>query len=108
MAMNALEYDTLNMAFAVSRMILTDLQPRLASLQQQYDAEGGVKSTLTQEEMDAVAALSGLTKAQADDGFYALTAVILPAITQVYSVLSILSSRCRSGAAILPPFPPSF
>lgn len=102
MAMNPLEFDTLNMAFAVSRMILNDLQPRLLSLQQQYDAEGGVKSTLTQNEMDEVAALSGLTKQQADDGLYALTAVMLPAITQTYAALSVLASRYRGGAAPMP------
>ena len=102
MAMNPLEYDTLNAAFAVSRIILNDLQPKLLFLQQQYDAAGGVKESLTQEEMDEVAALSGLTKQQADDGLYALTAVMLPAITQTYAVLSVLASRYRGGAALLP------
>lgn len=102
MTMNPLEFDTLNAAFAVSRIILNDLQPKLLFLQQQYDAEGGVKSTLTQQEMDEVTALSGLTKQQTDDGLYALTAVMLPAITQTYVALSVLASRYRGGAAPLP------
>lgn len=106
MAMNTLEYDTLNVAFAVCKMILNDLQPRLLALQQQYDSAGGVKETLTQQEMDEVAALSGLTKAQADDGLYALTTVFLPAITQSYASLSNLASRSRSGMPGLPMTPP--
>lgn len=109
MAMNALEYDTLNMAFAMCRMIINDLQPRLLALQQQYDSAGGVKETLTQQEMDEVAALSGLTKAQADDGLYALTTVMLPAITNSYPALSTMASRSRSGAAPMPmSMPPTF
>ena len=107
--MNTLEYDTLNLAFAVCRTILTDLQPRLTALQQQYDAAGGVKETLTQQEMDEVASLSGLTKQQADDGLYALTAVLLPAITQSYASLSHLASRYRGGAMPIPvSTPPMF
>lgn len=109
MAINQLEYDTLNMAFAVCKMILNDLQPRLLALQQQYDSAGGVKETLTQQEMDEVAALSGLTKAQADDGMYALTTVFLPAITNSYPALAAMASRYRSGAApMLMSTPPMF
>jgi hypothetical protein len=102
MSMNALEYDTLNMAFAVCKIVIHDLQPRLLALQQQYDSEGGVGSTLTQQEMDEVAALSGLTKVQADDGIYALTAVMLPAITNSYASLSQMASRYRGGMPSVP------
>jgi hypothetical protein len=104
MPMTTLEYDTLNLAFAVSKTVLTDLQPRLAALQQQYDADGGVGDTLTQEEMDLQPALSGLTKQAADDGLYALTAVLLPAITQGFTALSALASRYR-GMSPPPPVP---
>ena len=107
MAMNTLEYDTLNVAFAVCKMILNDLQPRLLALQQQYDSTGGVKETLTQQEMDEVAALSGLTKAQADDGMYALTTVFLPAITNSYPALAAMASRSRNAGmpTLMTPLP---
>lgn len=98
MSMTVLESDTLTLAFAVSKMVITDLQPRLAALQQQYDATGGVKDTLTQSEMDEQAVLSGLTKQQADDGLYALTAVLLPSIEAGFTALSALASRYRGFA----------
>jgi hypothetical protein len=102
MAMTTLEMDTLTLACGVCKTILTDLQPRLAALQQQYDSGGGVKETLTQEDLDAAPTLSGLTKAQADDGLYALTAVLLPAIEASYPALSQLAARYR-GFAPPPP-----
>lgn len=108
MTMSALEYDTLNTAFVVCKMLLQDLQPRLAALQQQYDALGGVKETLTQQEMDEVAALSGLTKQQADDGFYVLTTVLLPALTQSYPALAQLAARYRGALPPLPTMPTTF
>jgi len=98
MAMTTLEYDTLQAAFAVCKILLIDLNPRLNELQQIYDSVGGVKETLTQVEMDEIAALSGLTKQQVDDGLYTLTAVILPALTQNYPALSQLAARARGGA----------
>jgi hypothetical protein len=105
MPMTTLENDVLNTAFSVCKTVTTDLQPKLASLQQLYDAEGGVGSTLTQEEMDEATQLSGLTKQQLDDGLYALTAVILPGIVNAYAALSALAARYRG---MLPPPPPMF
>lgn len=93
MPMSTLERDSLAKSFAVSKTLLLDLQPKLSGLKEIYDSAGGVKTTLTQEEMDEEAALSGLTKAQADDGLYALTTVILPAIEQAYAALAQLSAR---------------
>ena len=93
MPMSTLERDTLAKSFAASKTLLLDLQPKLSGLREIYDSAGGVKTTLTQAEMDEEAALSGLTKAQADDGLYALTAVILPAIEQTYAALAQLSAR---------------
>ena len=101
MPMTTLEADTLNAAFAICKMVITDLQPRLQAIQQQYDSGGGVKSTLTQEDLDeATNTLSGLTKQQVDDGLYVLTAILLPGITQGYASLAGLASRYRG---MLPP-----
>lgn len=104
MPMSTLEYDTLQAAFAICKTVITDLQPRLQAMQQQYDSAGGVKSTLTQAELDEATALSGLTKIAVDDGLYVLTTVLLPGITQGYASLSALASRYR-GFAPPPPTP---
>lgn len=93
MAMTALERDTLAKAFVVSRQLLQDLHAKLQALNEIYNAAGGVKQTLTQEELNDVPELSGLTKTQCDDGLYALTAVILPGITSGYGALAQLAAR---------------
>ena len=104
MSISALEYDTLNKGFAICAGLLSDLQPRLAAMQQVFDSEGGVKTTLTQTELDEVQAFSGLTIQQVADGMYVLTALLLPALTQGYPSLSQLASRHRGGMT-LPPQP---
>lgn len=106
MAITQLEYDTLTNAFAVAKTAITDLQPRLEELREIYDSAGGVKETLTQEDLDGVPALSGLTKAQADDGLYALTAVLLPALETSYTALAQMAARSRGFAPPLMVAPP--
>jgi len=93
MAASQLELDTLSKAFAVSKQLLLDLQPKLESLREIYDSAGGVKATLTQEDMDAIPELSGLTKAQLDDGLYVLTTTIVPALENGYASLAKLAAR---------------
>lgn len=93
MPMSQLEKDTLSKSFALCKTVLYDLQPKLGSLAQLYDAAGGVKTTLTDEELTEVAELSGLTKQQVDDGLYVLTTLLLPAIEQGYPSLVPLAAR---------------
>lgn len=93
MPVNTLERDTLAKSFAVCKTVLLDLKPKLEGLAQIYDSAGGVKTTLTQEELDELIELSGLTKTQVDDGMYVLTTLILPAIQQGYPALSQLAAR---------------
>jgi hypothetical protein len=93
MAISALEHDTLAKACAISKQLLLDIQPKLAVLAQIYDSAGGLKETLTQADLDELAALSGLTKAEADGGLYALTTVALPAIITGYTALAKLAAR---------------
>lgn len=93
MSMTQLERDTLAKAFAVSKTVLFDLQPKLAGLQQIFDSAGGVKETLTQADLDEVAELSGLTVQQVTDGLYPLTTIILPGIIQGYPSLAQLAAR---------------
>ena len=93
MAISQLEKDTMAKAFAVSKQVLQDLHAKLQALNEIYNSVGGVKATLTQEEMNGVPELSGLTKTQLDDGVYALTATLLPSITSGYTALAQLASR---------------
>lgn len=106
-SISQLEYDVLNNAFAVCKKVLNELEPALAQFRAIYDAAGGVKETLTQEDMDGVPALSGLTKTQADDGFYVLTALLLPAIEQSTASLATMAARDRGFAPPLPMAPPA-
>lgn len=93
MPISQLEKDTLSKAFATSKMLLLDLQPKLAGLDSIYNSAGGVATTLTQAELDAIPELSGLTLAQVNDGLYALTAVILPGIVTAYPAIAQLAAR---------------
>ena len=93
MPMSQLERDTLSKSFAVCKTVLADLHPKLQSLQQIYDSAGGVKDTLTQEELDELAELSGLTVIQVQDGLYVLTTLLLPNITTGYPALAQLAAR---------------
>lgn len=99
MAISTLEYDTVNNACATCQALLADLEPKLSQLQQIFDSEGGVKSTLTQEDLDGVAAFSGLTVAQVTDGLYVLTALLLPSIQEGTPALTQLAARYRGFAA---------
>jgi hypothetical protein len=93
MPLNTLERDTLAKSFAVCKQILMDLQPKLEALAVIYDSGGGVKETLTQEELNELPELSGLTKQQVDDGLYALTTVILPGVQNSYPALAQMAAR---------------
>ena len=102
MAITTLEYDAVTQAAAVCKKVLTELEPALAQFREIYDAAGGVKSTLTQEDLDGVPAFSGLTKVQVDDALYALTALLLPAIEDSTTALAQLAARDRGFAPPLP------
>lgn len=93
MALSVLETNTLAKACAVAKQLLLDLQPKMTSLREIYDSAGGVKATLTQADLDAEEALSGITKAQVDDALYVLTAALLPAIEAGLASLSKLAAR---------------
>lgn len=94
MPMSVLERDFLSKLFAVSKTVLQDLQPRLAALNELYNAAGiGISGTLDQAELDALPELSGLTTQQVADATYALTAVVLPGITNAYGPLAQTAAR---------------
>lgn len=93
MALSVLERDTLARACAVAKQTLLDLQPKVTGLREIYDSAGGVKTTLTQADLDAEEALSGITKAEVDDAMFVLTGGVLPAIEAGLSSLSKLAAR---------------
>lgn len=76
MPMNTLERDTVGRLCALSKSVLADLRPRLASINELYNSAGGVSSTLTQAELDEEAALSGLQKQTLDDTVFAFSAML--------------------------------
>lgn len=76
MPMSVLEHDTVSKLCALSKSVLADLRPRLASINELYNSAGGVSSTLTQAELDEEAALSGLQKSTLDDTVFAFSAML--------------------------------
>jgi len=92
MPMTTLERDTLAKHFAICKSVLADLQPRLSSLNELYNAVGGVKETLDQAEMDELPELSGLQKTTVDDAVFSLSNV-LGAIDAAYPSLAQCAAR---------------
>jgi hypothetical protein len=92
--LNALEANTIARANAAARKILEELKPVLDGLNVIYDTETtGAKVTITQQNLDADPALSGITKGQLDDGMYVLTATLRAAIAAGYTQLAQLAAR---------------
>jgi len=100
--MTQLEYDVVNSIAAICKQVINELEPKLSELQQIYDAAGGVKETLTQDELDEIAVFSDLSKTTLDDAAYALTTTILPAITNSFPSLAQVAARSRGFAPPLP------
>jgi len=91
--MSRLESDTLAKLFAIAKTALADLEPKLSQLDHIYNSGGGVKETLTQADLDELPELSGLQKQVVDDGVFALTSGVLPALTNASAALSQLAAR---------------
>jgi hypothetical protein len=93
MPMSTLEHDTLAKLFAICKSVQADLQPKLSQLDSIYNSGGGVSETLTQAELDELPELSGLTKQTVDDGVFALTSGVLPALVNATAAISQLAAR---------------
>lgn len=93
MPMSILEHDTLAKSFAISKTLLADIHPKLANLNEIYNAAGtGVGSTLTQAELDELPELSGLQKTTVDDALFAM-AGMLTNLTNAFAALSQMAAR---------------
>jgi len=93
MSITTLESNTVSNGIKACNLVLQQLKPLLDSLDAIYNAAGGVKETLTQDDLDGVTSFSNLTKAQVDDAMYALTSSIKGAIDSAYSQLAELAAR---------------
>jgi hypothetical protein len=93
MALSALESDTVSRGAQSAKIVVEQLKPLLDRLNIIYDSTGGAKTTITQGNLDLVPSFSGLTKAQLDDGMFALTATLKTAIDAAYTQLVELAAR---------------
>jgi len=92
MAMAALEQNAISRAMNAAAKIIREVYPVAHELNVLYDSQGGLKTTISQEDLDSVP-LSGLTKQQLDDGLYAITATLKGAIEGAYTALAELAAR---------------
>ena len=94
MPLNPLESSTINRGIALARRVLEEIKPIIDGLNVAYDTPTtGVKATVNQQDLDDTPSLSGITEAQLDDGFFALTDAIRTAINNNYFQLATLASR---------------
>lgn len=92
MALNRVGQDTISKGAQTAQTFI-DLIGLLDQLNVLYDSAGGIKETTTQEELDEIASLAGITKAQLDDAMYQLTAIIRPALHDGFTALAHLAAR---------------
>lgn len=93
MALSQLEANTIARAIATCNVLLSQVKPVLDSLNTLYNATGGVKTTITQANLDAAANLSGLTVQQVSDALFALTGALLTDVQTSYTQLAQLAAR---------------
>lgn len=93
MSLSALGQNTVTRGINAAKYLIEVLKPVLDELNIIYDASGGLKSTIVQSDLDGIASFSGLTKAQLDDGMFALTSTIKTGLTNAYSQLAQLAAR---------------
>ena len=77
MALNAMDQDTVSRGLTLIKMF-HDQSGELNDLNVLFDADGGLKSRYTQQDLDTVASFYGMTTTQFDDAMYVLTGLILP------------------------------
>ena len=93
MALDKLGLDTVSKSMLASKQLLEQLLPVLSQLDIVYNSAGGLKETITDADLAEVPTYSGLTKAQLDDGMYALTSGVKGELTTTYNQLTELAAR---------------
>lgn len=97
LAMNTLEIAIVTRGAKVAKILLEQVKPELDALNILYDAGGGAKETIDQAGLDGRPEFSGLTKAQLDDGMFALTSTTKTALTNTFTQLEQLAARAPGG-----------
>lgn len=93
MALTPHEQNTLTNG-SIAAMELIQLYGKIKELNEAYDSGGGIKSTVTQNNLNLMN-WSGVTKAQTEDGMYVITTVIKAAIENSYTQLVQFADRVR-------------
>jgi hypothetical protein len=92
-ALTTVEANKIHEGAQAAQLVVDQLKPVLDRLNILYDSEGGLKTTITQENMDELPSLSGMTKQQLDAGMYALTGTLRTKIDEAYTALVELAAR---------------
>ncbi len=93
MSLTTLEKNTVNRGCIQAKILIEQVKPLLDEMNAIYDSAGGVKTTITQEDLDAESSLSGLTKAQLDDGMFVLTSTLKGDLANGLTQLAQLAAR---------------
>lgn len=93
MALSQLAQNTIFAAAALAKQLNEQVQPVMARMNVLYNSVGGLKTTIVQADMDAVPALSGLTKAQLDNAMNDLTGTILTPLNAALADLAQMAGR---------------
>lgn len=93
MPLNQLELDTISRGCQAAKKVLDEVKPVLDQLNVIYDSAGGVKSTVSQADLNEFPQFSGLTEGQLDDGFFVLTATLREALANGFTQLAHLAAR---------------
>ena len=93
MALTTLETMTINRGIALAKKLTSEIVPELRRLQVSYDAANAVKATVTQPNLDLATQFSGITKAQLDDAFFAMTSTLKTALDTAYAQIETLAER---------------
>lgn len=88
-----LEKITILRGIVAAKRLVDEIKPLYDQLNVVYDSAGGVKETVTQEDLDGYIEFAGLTKQELDDGMYVLTNVLKGSLTNSYSQLVKLAAR---------------
>lgn len=96
MALSVMGQNTIFAAAAMAKQLNEQIAPLIARINVLYNASGGLKATIVQADLDAVPALSGLTKAQLDAALADLTGTIATPLNAALTDLAQLAGRATS------------
>jgi hypothetical protein len=93
MSLSPMAQNVVSRSAQAAKYLVEQLKPLLDELDVLYNSAGGLKSTISQGDLDSIASFSGLTKQQLDDALYALTSTLKSDLSAAYTQLAQLASR---------------